>query len=227
MPDQVRSAKIIEDVKRFEQSGTFPDFTIIWLPNDHTSGVKAGSPRPEAQVADNDLAVGKIVEAVSHSAFWKDTCIFAIEDDPQNGWDHVSGYRTTAYVISPYTKRGAVVSTQYNQPGLLRTMELILGLPPMNQLDATATPMFDCFANMPDFTPFDSVTNNVPLDTMNSSPKKLSDPLLRKDAYVSAALPLKLPDQCPEDVLNQILWRAVKGPQAPYPTWAVKVVDDD
>jgi DNA-binding beta-propeller fold protein YncE len=227
VPDQVRCAKFIEDLKRCEQAGTFPQFIIIWLPNDHTSGTKAGSPKPEAQVADNDLAFGKIVEAVSHSAFWKDTCIFSIEDDPQNGWDHVSGYRTTAYVISPYTKRGAVVSTQFNQTSLLRTMELILGLPPMNQMDATATPMFDCFTTTPDFTPFNSVTNNVPLDAMNPPARKVADAQLRKDAVVSARLPLALADQCPEDVLNQILWRAVKGSQAPYPAWAVRVVDDD
>jgi hypothetical protein len=227
VPDQVRASKFIEDLKRYEQEGTFPEFTILWLPNDHTSGTTAGAPKPESQVADNDLAVGKVVEAVSHSSFWKDTCIFGIEDDPQNGWDHVSGYRTTAYVISPYTKRRAVVSTQYNQTSLLRTMELVLGLPPMNQMDATATPMFDCFTDTADLTPFDSVTNNVPLDEINPSPKKISDPLLRKDAYVSASLPLRLPDQCPEDALNQILWRAAKGSQVPYPLWAVKVVDDD
>ena len=227
VPDQVRAAKFIADLKQFEQRGTFPNFTIIWLPNDHTSGTKANSPKPEAQVADNDLALGKIIEAVTHSSFWKDTCIFGIEDDPQNGWDHVSGYRTTAYVISPYTKRHAVVSTQYNQTSLLRTMELILGLPPMNQMDATATPMFDCFNSTADLTPYDSVPNNVPLDAMNPAPKKISDAQLRKDAYASERLPLKLADQCPEDELNQILWRAVKGSQVPYPLWAVKVVDDD
>jgi hypothetical protein len=199
----------------------------MWLPDDHTSATKAGSPTPAAQVADNDLAFGRIVEAVSHSAFWSNTCIFAIEDDPQNGWDHVSGYRTTAYVVSPYTKRHTVVSTQYNHTSVLRTIELILGLPPMNQMDATATPMFDCFTSTPDFTPYDSVANEVPLDQMNPAPKKISDPLLRKDAYVSARLPLDIADQCPEDVLNQILWRAVKGSQVPYPAWAVKAGDED
>jgi hypothetical protein len=107
-------------------------------------------------------------------------------------------------------------------------MELILGIPPMNQMDATATPMFDCFTDTPDFAAFDSVTNNVALDAMNPPAKSVGDAQLRKDAFVSAQLPLTLPDQCPEDVLNQILWRAVKGTQAPYPAWAVKtVVDDD
>ncbi|MDD5139058.1 MAG: beta-propeller fold lactonase family protein [Verrucomicrobiales bacterium] len=226
VPDIVRAAKFIEELKQFEQDGNFPDLTIIWLPNDHTSGTGSGSPTPAAQVADNDLAFGQIVEAVSHSKFWTNTCLFAIEDDPQNGWDHVSGYRTTAYVISPFTKRHAVVGTQYNQTSLLRTMELILGLPPMNQMDATATPMFDCFTNTPDFTAYDAVTNNVPLDEMNGAPKKISDAQLRKDAYVSARLPLDKPDQCDEDVLNRILWRATMGTK-PYPEWAVKIVDED
>jgi phospholipase C len=113
-------------------------------------------------VADNDLAFGQIVEALSHSRFWAKTCVFAIEDDPQNGWDHVSGYRTTAYVISPYTKRHAVVSTQYNQTSILRSIELILGLPPMNQIDATATPMADCFTDVPDLAPYTAVPANIP-----------------------------------------------------------------
>lgn len=225
VPDQVRAARFIEHLKTDEAAGTMPDFTMLWLNCDHTEGTRFGSPTPSAMVADNDLAVGKIVEAVSHSKFWKDTCIFIIEDDPQNGWDHVSGYRTTAYVISPYTKRRAVVSTQYNQTSLLRTMELILGLPPMNQMDATATPMFDCFTNMPDFTAYNAVPNLVPLDEMNPSPKKIADAQLRKDALASAKLPLDKPDQCNEDVLNRILWRATM--RTPYPEWAVKVVDDD
>jgi YVTN family beta-propeller protein len=226
VPDVLRAARFIEDLKRCERAGEYPDFTILWLPNDHTSGTKAGSPTPEAQAADNDLAFGQIVEAVSHSKFWTNTCIFAIEDDPQNGWDHVSGYRTTAYVISPFTKRGAVIGTQYNTTSLLRTMELMLGLPPMNQMDATATPMFDCFTNTPDYTAYDAVTNNVPLDEMNPPAKKISDAQLRKDAIASAKLPLEKADQCPEDVLNRILWRATMGAK-PYPEWAVKIVDDD
>ena len=225
VPDVVRAAKFIRRLKGFEKLDNLPALTILWLPNDHTSGVKPGTPTPTAQVADNDLAFGQIVEAVSHSKFWKDTCIFAVEDDPQAGWDHVSGYRTTAYVISPFTKRGAVVSTQYNQTSLLRTMELMLGLPPMNQMDATATPMFDCFTNTPDFTAYDAVTNNVPLDEMNKPAKEIKDSQLRKDAYVSARLPLVQPDQCNEDVLNRILWRATMT--TPYPEWAVKFVDDD
>ena len=226
VPDAVRAAQFIKDLKHYEAENSFPDLTIVWLPDDHTGGTKFGEPTPEAMVADNDLAFGEIVEAVSHSPFWTNTCIFAIEDDPQDGWDHVSGYRTTAYVISPYNRRHAVVNTQYNTTSLLRTIELILGLPPMNQMDATATPMFDCFTNKPDFTAYDAVTNNVPLDEMNPNPKDIKGAQLRRDAYVSAKLPLEKEDQCPEDLFNHILWRAVKGSRTPYPDWAVKWDDD-
>jgi YVTN family beta-propeller protein len=227
IPDIFRAAQFIKSLKQFEAADNLPNLVILWLPNDHTSATKTNSPTPRAQVADNDLAFGQIVEAVSHSKFWTNTCIFAVEDDPQNGWDHVSGYRTTAYVISPFTKRSVTVSTQYNQTSLLRTMELMLGLPPMNQMDATATPMFDCFTSQPDYTAFDAVTNNVPLDEMNPPPKRIQNAELRRDAMVSAKLPLDKEDQCPEDVFNRILWRAMKGPQTPYPEWAVKVGDED
>jgi hypothetical protein len=227
VPDAFRAGQFIRELEKFEQAGEFPNLVILWLPNDHTNGAKPGSPTPEAMAADNDLAMGKVFQAVSHSKFWKDACIFAVEDDPQAGWDHVSGYRTTAYLASPYSRHGRVVSTQYNQTSILRTIELMLGLPPMNQMDATATPMFDCFTDRPDFAPFDAVPNNIPLDRMNPEPKKISDRQLRKDACVSARLPLDKPDQCPDDVLNHILWRATKGTRAPYPDWAVKAEDGD
>jgi hypothetical protein len=227
VPDIFRAARFDQALRKFEKAGSMPDFIIMWLSSDHTSGTGQGAPTPSALIADNDLAVGKILDSLSHSVFWKDTCLFVIEDDPQMGWDHVSGYRTTAYVASPYTKRGRVVHTQYNQTSLLRTMELILGLPPMNQLDATATPMWDCFVSQPDFAPFNALSNNVPLDQMNPAPKKISDRVLRKDAYVSGRLPFDKEDQCPEDVLNHILWRAVKGSSMPYPDWAAKTSDDD
>lgn len=227
VPDQYRADFVIRELKEYEARGAFPNLTIICLPNDHTSGTSKGSPTPDACAADNDLAFGRIVEAISQSKFWKETVIFAIEDDPQDGWDHVSGYRTTAYCISPYTRRGAVVKTQYNTTSILRTIEQILGLPPMNQFDATAAPMFDCFTNTPDFTPFVALTNNVPLDRMNPDPKRISDPLLRKNALVSARLNFRKVDAAPEDVLNRILWHAMKGSAAPYPMWAVRAADDD
>lgn len=227
IPDQFRATEFIKELRDFEQHGELPDLSIICLPNDHTSGTAAGQPTPAAQVADNDLALGRIVEAITRSRFWPDTCIFVIEDDPQNGWDHVSGYRTTAQVISPYTRRQAVVDTQYNQTSLLRTMGLILGLPPLNQMDASATPMTDCFTDTPDFTPFTARPTNVPLDELNPEPRKITDTLLRRNAVASARLPLAKPDQCPEDQMNRILWHAMKGPAAPYPEWAVAAVEDD
>jgi len=227
VPDQYRADFFIRELREFEKSGAFPNLSIICLPNDHTSGTKRGEPTPAACVADNDLALGRIIEAISHSRFWSNTVIFAIEDDPQAGWDHVSGYRTTAYVASPYTKRGEVVKTQYNTTSILRTIEQILGLPPMNQFDATATPMFDCFTDKPDFTPFNAVPNNVPLDQMNPDPKAINDPLLRKNAYVSERLNFRQIDAAPEDVLNHILWHAMKGSTAPYPAWAITAVEDD
>jgi hypothetical protein len=226
IPDVFRADQFIKELKQFEQAGELPNLMIICLPNDHTSGTRAGFQTPVAQMADHDLAFGRMVEALSHSSFWKDTCLFAIEDDPQAGWDHVSGYRTTAYVVSAYTKRNAVVGTQYNQTSLLRTIELILGLPPMNQMDATATPMSDCFMDAPDFTPYSCVPNNVALDQMNPEPKTVLHPLLRKHAFQSARLPIEEPDKCPEDTLNRILWHALKGPDAPYPDWAVTRASD-
>jgi YVTN family beta-propeller protein len=229
VPDLFRARTFIQELKEFEKKGAFPNLVLICLPNDHTSGTREGNPTPASYAAENDLAFARIVEAVAQSTFWKDTVIFGIEDDPQNGWDHVSGYRTTAYVISPYTKRGQVVGTRYNTVSLLRTIEQILGLPPMNQFDAAAEPMSDCFTETPDFTPFKAVPNQVPLDQMNPLKKKIADPLLRKMAAMSARLNFKRVDACPEDVLNRILWQAMKGRSVPYPEWAVsaRAKDDD
>lgn len=229
VPDQYRADFFIRELQQFEAQGNFPGLVLICLPDDHTSGTSKGSPTPAACVADNDLAFGRIVEAISHSKFWKETAIFAIEDDPQAGWDHVCGYRTTAYCISPFTKRGAVISTQYNTISILRTIEQILGMPPMNQFDATAAPMFDCFTETPDYTPFTVSPSNIALNEMNPVPKKIKDALLRKQALASAKLPLQKADQCPEDLLNRILWHAMKGSAVPYPQWAVMrgVEEDD
>ena len=227
IPDVFRAAQFIQELKQYEREGGFPALSIICLPNDHTSGTTAGAPTPAAQVADNDLAFGQIVEAISRSRFWPETVIFAIEDDPQAGWDHVSGYRTTAYVISAYTRRTAVVRTQYNTTSLLRTIEQILGLPPMNQFDATATPMFDCFTDTPNFTPFQAVANNIPLEELNPPAEAIHDPVLRRNAVASARLPLDRVDACPEDTLNRILWHAMKGSAAPYPEWAVSGKEDE
>lgn len=228
VPDQFRADFVLRELAQFEQTGSYPRLTIVCLPNDHTSGTSKNCPTPAACIADNDLALGRIVEGLSRSRFWPRMAIFVIEDDPQAGWDHVSGYRTTAYVASPYARRGAVVHTQYNSTSILRTIEQILGLPPMNAFDASATPMFDCFHDTPDPTPFVALPSNIALDDMNPGSTALADPVLRADAERSAALDFTHVDRAPEDVLNRILWRAMKGSAVPYPEWAVgKVSDDD
>src|SRR5439155_10764004 len=137
------------------------------LPNDHTSGTKAGLPTPTAAVADNDLALGRVVEAVTKSKFWKETAIFVVEDDAQNGPDHVDAHRTVALVISPYTKHGHVDSSMYSTASMLRTMELILGLKPMSQFDAAARPMYASFQEKPDLRVYEPVVPDVDLKEKN------------------------------------------------------------
>lgn len=227
VPDVMRAAAFIRELKQFGADGNMPSLCLLFLPNDHTGGTRGRHPTPAAQVADNDLALGQVVEALSRSPFWKETCLFAIEDDPQAGWDHVSGYRTTCYVASPWSRLRKTVSTPYNHPGLLRTIGLMLGLPPMNQMDATGTPMTDCFAGEPDLTPWTAVPNSTPLDLTNPAGDKIADAVLRKDAEDSEALKLYEADRCPEDELNRILWRAVKGSAEPYPVWATKPAEDE
>jgi YVTN family beta-propeller protein len=227
VPDQFRADFVLRELAEYERQGEFPDMVIICLPQDHTSGASAGCPTPAACVADNDLAFGRIVEGLSRSKFWPQMAIFAIEDDPQAGWDHVSGYRTIAFCASPYAKRGATVSTQYNTTSLLRTMEQILGLPPMNQFDASATPMFDCFQETADARPFESAKALMALDEMNPDAQAISDPVLKEDALVSAKLNFREVDRAPEDVLNRILWRAMRGSGEPYPEWAISAYEEE
>lgn len=232
IPDQVRADRFIAHMKNCEQSDQeWENLHILSLPNDHTSGTKPGFPTPQASVADNDLALGRIVEAVSHSSYWKHTCIIVIEDDPQAGWDHVSGFRTVCLVASPYTKRGKVISTHFNQPGVIRTIGLILGMPPLNQMDAGSTPLRDCFVAEADLSPYQAAPAEVDLEELNGKPSSHTDPRMKAMAEASAQLPLDRIDACDEDQLNRILWHAIKGPDAQYPSWAVIPVslrgDDD
>jgi hypothetical protein len=156
-----------------------------------------------------------VVEAVSKSKFWPETCIFVVEDDPQNGFDHVDGHRTVAMVISPYTRRKFVDHTNYNQTGMVKTIELILGLPPMNQLDLSATAMRKCFQPRADLTAYRCLDNKIPLDEMSRPLDKLDGEALRW-AKESMALDLDEADEADEDTLNRILWHSVRG-KAPYP----------
>ncbi len=227
VPDQFRADKFIEKLRRWESEGGMPDMVYLFLPNNHTGGTRGNKPTPGAQIADNDLALGRVVDALSHSKFWSDTVVLCIEDDPQSGWDHVSGYRTVGFVVSAWTKRRQVISTHYNHCSLLRTIELILGLSPMNQLTASAVPMFDVFADKPDLTPFVSTPNQVSLDAVNPELEKISNALLKQLAQESERLALAVPDAIEEGSLNRILWHAMKGPEALYPEWATHRVDDD
>ncbi|MCX6921822.1 MAG: YncE family protein, partial [Verrucomicrobia bacterium] len=205
--DVKRAARFIAELKRFEAEGDMPRLQIIRLPNDHTHGTTPGWRTPRAYAGDNDLALGQLVEAVSHSKFWPQTAIFVLEDDAQNGPDHVDAHRTTAYVISPYTKRGVVDSTMYSTSSMLRTMELILGLKPMSQFDAAATPMFNSFHTKPDLRPYQALPANVDLEERNSAHAwggHLKMNFAREDA-------------ADDLLLNEVVWRSVRGPSCSMP----------
>jgi phospholipase C len=199
----------IDDLQAAEKTGKLPQFTIMSLGEDHTSGTTAGAFTPEACVGSNDLALGRIVAAASRSKFWKEMAIFVIEDDTQNGPDHVDAHRTIGYVISPYAKRQVVDSTLYTQASMIRTMELILGLPPLTQYDAAATPMFSLFQMEPVLTPYEPLTPQVDLYAKNTKKTAFSEE--------SGRMNFAEYDLAPEDELNRILW-AVARPGEPYPT---------
>jgi YVTN family beta-propeller protein len=227
VPDVYRADQFKRELAKFEAEGNLPNLMIMLLPNDHTSGTRPGTPTPQASVADNDLALGQVVEAISHSKFWPETAVFVVQDDPQAGFDHIDGHRTVAMVISPYTPRRALDSTNYNQTSMIRTMELILGLPPMNQLDASASAMTGCFTDRPNLAPFEAVKNNIPLDQLNPELKTIRDPRQLHWANVSLELPLDDVDEADEDTLNRILWHSRRGRDDTYPAWAVPAEDDE
>ena len=208
-PDVKRAERFIAELKRFEKDGEMPRLQILRLPNDHTSGTRVGKPTPRAQVADNDVALGMVIEALSHSKFWKDTAVFVIEDDAQNGPDHVDAHRVTALVISPYTKRNYVDSTMYSTSSMLRTMELILGLKPMSQFDAAARPMYNSFTAKPDLTPYNAEKARIDLTEVN-----------KPGAWGAAAsekLDLAKEDQADDLIFNEIIWKSVRGADSPMP----------
>ena len=212
----LRAERFIDDLKQCERDGEFPALMILYLPNDHTSGTAERAPTPRAQVAVNDLALGRAIEALTRSKFWSTSCVFIVEDDPQDGFDHVDGHRSIALVISPYTPRGQVIHDFYNQTPILHTLERILDLPPMNQMDALAPLMTACFTASPDFRPFTSLPNRVPLDEMNPPLHALRGEQ-RRWAEISMEQPLEACDRIDEDLFNRILWHAMKGTDAPYP----------
>jgi hypothetical protein len=215
--DEMRADAFAKELKGYEQmdGDQWPQLIVVSLSSDHTVGTRPNFPTPRAMVADNDMAVGKIIEAISHSRFWANTAIFITEDDSQNGWDHVSAYRTTGFVISPYSAQQKTIHTNYNQTCMVRTIEQILGIPPMNTIDATALPMFDCFTKKPNLAPYNQLPNLVPIDEMNTGTAQLSGKALYY-AQQSMTPQFDKLDGGDEDLLNHILWFAAKG-NAPYP----------
>ncbi len=208
-PDVERAKVFLEDLKQFESTGQMPQLMIVRIGNDHTNGATPGKLTPQALVADNDYALGMIVEGVSKSRFWPNTAIFSIEDDAQNGPDHVDSHRSILLAVSPYTQRGIIDSTMYNQTSVLRTMELILGLRPMTQFDAAAHPLTAPFAAAPNPAPYTAETPRISLTSRNPAGTAAAEKSRKMD-FAEA-------DQIDDDELNAVLWAAIKGTAAPAP----------
>lgn len=211
--DLERAKEFIREWNGFDQKNQAPQLIVLRLGNDHTQGAKPGALSPFSYAAQNDSAVGMVVEAVSHSKLWGSTAMFVIEDDAQNGSDHVDSHRAPVLVISPYTHRGAVDSAMYNQASVLRTMELILGLRPMTQFDAAARPMFGSFARQPDGRPYAAIPPKVSLTERN--------PPNGPGAAASARMDFSDADLADDDELNEVLWRMIKHSDAPPPTTSI------
>ena len=209
IPDERRADIWVKEFHELEAAGKLPALSIIRLGGDHTSGTTPGARTPRAMVADNDLALGRIVEAISKSRTWNDSAIFVVEDDAQNGPDHVDAHRSPALAISPFSKRRAVDSTLYTTCSILRTMELILGLPPMSQYDASASPLYGAFQPTPDVAAFTHIAARIPLDERNDRNAWGAQASLRMD--------LTEADRIPEQEFSEIIWRSVKGPNSPMP----------
>jgi YVTN family beta-propeller protein len=208
--DGRRADRFLEELAGFEKSGDLPRLVVLRLPNDHTQGTRAGKPTPRACVADNDEALGRVIEGLSKSRFWQDTVVFVVEDDAQNGPDHVDAHRSVALVAGPWVKRGAVVGAMYSTASVLRTMELILGFEPMSQFDAAAMPMYACFADRPDTAPYVHRQATWPLDELNAA--------TAWGAERSAGFDLDREDAADDVALNEVIWRSVKGATAQMPT---------
>ena len=203
----------------YEEGDSLPQFQIIRLPNDHTAGTKRGIRTPKAMVAQNDLALGTIIDRISHSKYWKESAVFVLEDDAQNGPDHVDAHRSIAFVASPYLKRQTVDHEMYSTSGMLRTMELILGLPPMSQFDAAALPMCASFTSVPDLTPYTCRKNIIDLDQRNLV-----------GAYGQARMDefdLTREDEAPDVEFNRIIWRSIRGTEMPTPVHSAFVMADE
>jgi hypothetical protein len=216
IPDVIRAQIFLEDLKGWEASGKMPSLTIIQLPSNHTLGTTPGASSPKAMVADNDYALGQIVDGLTHSRFWRKMAIFVVEDDAQNGVDHVDGHRTVALAISPYVRRGAVDSTFYAHQSILKTIELILGLPTLSLFDLIASDMRASFSNTLDENPYTAAVPTQSLAEINPPASALKGPA-RSGARASAKMRWDVPDAVPSDRLNRILWHSIRGWDTPYP----------
>ena len=208
-PDTMRYRIWEKDFDSLLANNAMPRLTTMRMLSDHTEGTAAGRPTPFAHVADNDLAVGKLVEHISKSPIWANTVIFIVEDDAQNGPDHVDAHRTTTYLAGGYVKRHFADHTMYSTSSLVRTIELILGLPPMTQYDAAAAPMWRCFSKTADTTGFNSLPSNVNLAEVNPGGTKL--------AAMARGLNFSEVDRVPDELMNTMVWKAVRGENARVP----------
>lgn len=234
VPDQIRAQIFLKDLAQWERDGKMPNLTVMLINCDHTFGTTPDTSTPKAMVADNDLALGRIVEGLTKSKFWPKMAIFIVEDDAQNGVDHVDGHRTVALAVSPYTRRGHIDSTFYSQQSMLKTMELMLGLPALSLFDMIANEMRASFTNEADLTPYEHVQpkqdlfeQNPPLKALRGRP--------RAEAAASAKMRWEVPDAVPSGKLNEILWHSTRGWKTPYPgvkvalfaPYSVDIDDDD
>jgi hypothetical protein len=216
VPDVVRARIFLQHLKQWEAAGAMPDLVMVQLPSDHTAGTSPGFSTPKACIADNDLAVGQIVEGISHSKFWRSSLIFVVEDDAQDGLDHVDGHRTVALAVSPYIRRGSIDSTFYSQCSMIKTIEMILGLPPMSLFDLIANDMRNSFQTKPEFTPYVAVQPQQSIYEVNPPLAALKGPA-REAAIASMHMNFSEPDDVPTQILNAILWHDAQGWSTPVP----------
>ncbi|MFN8095108.1 MAG: bifunctional YncE family protein/alkaline phosphatase family protein [Vicinamibacteria bacterium] len=209
IPDNDRVDVWLEEFRRFEKEGGLPQLNIVRLGNDHTQGTAPGALTPRSQVAENDRALGRVVEAISKSRFWADSVVLVLEDDAQNGPDHVDAHRSVLLAAGGRVKRGHVDSGMYSTASVLRTIELVLGIPPMSQYDAAARPLFTAFASAPDARGFAAREARVPLDERNRDDAPGAQASLRMNMWEA--------DLAPERELNEILWKSVRGADAEMP----------
>jgi YVTN family beta-propeller protein len=221
IPDAIRVEAYRKELAQIEKSGHMPQLSILTLSNDHTNGTNPTSPVPRAMVAANDLALGQIVEMISKTRFWAKSLILVVEDDAQNGTDHVDGHRTVALAIGPHIRRGVVDSNNYNHLSMVRTIQDIFRIPPQTRYAVAARPMTSLFTATPDLKGYTHIDAKMKLDEMNPPLKALAGRQLWA-ARESSHMDWDEPDDAPEDVLNRILWWEAKGWDAPYPDTARK-----